>query len=725
MRKNILLLLLTLFSFSAIHAEKDGNIEWNLSNDGTLTISGSGDMPNYSKNINNVTTVPWFPQRYLIHTVVIKHGVTNIGNYAFFQCTNLTSITIANSVTSIGEEAFFLCQALTSIAIPNSVTSIGEFAFSDCSGLTSITIPNSVTSIGGQAFAGCKALTSIAIPNSVTSIGDGAFSSCSGLTSITIPNSVTSIGERAFCDCSKLTSITIPNSVTSIGEYAFRDCSGLTSITIPNSVTSIGKAAFLNAGLISITIPNSVTNIGICVFYGCSALSSIIVEEGNVKYDSRDNCNAIIETKSNTLIAGCKKTVIPNSVTSIGSYAFYGCSSLTSIAIPNSVTSIVDYAFAECSGLTSITIPNSVTSIGNRAFYSCSWLASITIGNSVMSIGNEAFAHSELTSISIPNSVTSIGYRAFFMTPLSYLTFKGSTPPEFGEECFGEYTIANLSHGTISVPSTSIDAYKKALEGFGLSGRIYANPKLLYLTDNASYTQDSQVEGAEVSYTRNFTNTNWQALYLPFSLNYEDWKDDFEIAYINAISQEDNNDDGKIDKTVLEFVKMTGGSTAPNTPYLIRAKKTGEKTISVENTTVYPAEKNSIDCSTTTATFTFTGTYNDISSYLSLMVNTFYVIDGDKLSRATISKHPKAFQWYMTIKSRNDDYAEYDSNTAKEITISVLDDEEATGIRQMQMTNDELPVYNSSVYDMNGRKINENSLKPGMYIKNGRKIIVK
>ena len=316
--------------------------------------------------------------------------------------------------------------------------------------------------------------------------------------------------------------------------------------------------------------------------------------------------------------------------------------------------------------------------------------------------------------------MTSIGDYAFDgCSGLTSITFEGSRHPKFGNDVFDDVDKSI----PVYVPSISIDAYKNALEGFGLSN-IQAIPPIS-LKDNEAYTQDSQVDGVDVSYTRNFTNTKWQALYLPFSLKYEDWKDDFEIAYINAISQEDNNDDGKIDKTVLEFVKITGGSTAPNTPYLIRAKKTGEKTISVENTTVYPAEKNSIDCSTTTATFTFTGIYNDISSYLSLMVNTFYVIDGDKLSRATISKHPKAFQWYMTIKSRNGDYAEYDSNTAKEITISVLDDEEVTGIRQMQMTNDELPVYNSSVYDMNGRKINENSLKPGMYIKNGRKFVIK
>ena len=326
---------------------------------------------------------------------------------------SITHETKTYSVTSIGEGAFSLCSGLTSVTIPNSVTSIGKGAFYYCSGLASITIPNSVTSIGDRAFSECKGLTSIVVESGNTKydsrencnaiIETASNTLLNGCKNTVIPNSVTTIGVEAFYGCSGLTTVTIPNSVTRIGDDAFRDCSGLTSIVvesgnttydsrencnaiietasntllygckntvIPNSVTSIGNYAFnYCSGLASITIPNSVTSISGRAFSGCSGLSSIVVESGNTTYDSRENCNAIIETASNTLVAGCKTTTIPNSVTSIGDYAFYNCSGLTSITIGSNVTSIGDYAFYNCSGLKDVyCYPTEVPETGSDAF---------------------------------------------------------------------------------------------------------------------------------------------------------------------------------------------------------------------------------------------------------------------------------------------------------------------------------------------------------------------
>ena len=242
----------------------------------------------------------------------------------------VTYMNRTRSVTSIGDGAFWSCSGLTSVTIPNSVTSIGDYAFHYCSGLTSVTIPNSVTSIGDYAFHYCSGLTSVAIGNSVTSIGDEAFSYCSGLTSVAIGNSVTSIGDKAFSYCGCLTSVTIPNSVTSIGSFAFTGCSGLTTVHISDIVAW-------------------------CGIDFKSDMANPLYFAHHIYMNGEE----------------IKDLVIPNSVTSIGDFAFTDCRGLTSVIIPNSVTSIGYRAFRSCSGLTSVTIGSSVTSIGDYAFEGC------------------------------------------------------------------------------------------------------------------------------------------------------------------------------------------------------------------------------------------------------------------------------------------------------------------------------------------------------------------
>ena len=287
MKKHLLLFVMMLLPLVASAHDIEVNnadgvtIYYNYINNGTeLEVTFRGSSYNdydYSNKYQGNVAIPE-EVTYMNRT----RKVTSIGNYAFYKCTGLTSITIPNSVTSIGGSAFYGCSKLTPITIPNSVTSIGDRAFEGCYGLkkvivkdiaawcgikfdgydsnplyyakhiysdedteiTNLIIPNSVTSIGNYAFEGCSSLTSITIPNSVTSIGEYAFYKCTGLTSVTIPNSVTSIGDHAFANCSGLTSVTIPNSVTSIGNSAFYGCSGLTSVTIGSGVTSIGEYAF-------------------------------------------------------------------------------------------------------------------------------------------------------------------------------------------------------------------------------------------------------------------------------------------------------------------------------------------------------------------------------------------------------------------------------------------------------------------------------------------------
>ncbi len=336
---------LNLTAYAAVQTGKCGdNVTYSLdTSTGVLTISGTGDMADYSGYDDSP-----FYYNSSVKTVIIENGVTSIGKHAFQGCASLISITILNSVTSIGDSAFYNCTSLTNITIPNSVTSISRHAFCNCTSLKSVTIPNSVTSIGSSVFYNCTSLTSIEVSgnNKNYSSLDGVLFNKDKSELITYPAGKTD-SEYA-----------IPNSVTSIGYGAFYACTSLANITIPSSVTSIGDHAF----------------------YNCTSLTSIEVSDNNKNYSSLDGV-LFNKDKSELITYPVGKTdseyAIPNSVTSVDSYTFDKCISLTSVTIGNSVTSIGEYTFLGCTSLTSVTIPDSVTSIGRYAFDGCTSLKDV------------------------------------------------------------------------------------------------------------------------------------------------------------------------------------------------------------------------------------------------------------------------------------------------------------------------------------------------------------
>ena len=480
-----------------------GELRWALSSDGTLTISGNGEMPDYP-----FARQPWFDYSSTITAVVINNGVTSIGTGAFYGCTGLTSVAIPNSVTNIGNNAFSGCTGLTSIVIPNSVTSIGSNAFSGCIGLTSVAIPNSVTSIETRAFYGCTGLTSVNIPNSVTSVNLSAFRLCENLISINVDNNngVYSSADGVLFNKTKTILLqypfgkagayTIPNSVTSIEKYAFDACTGLTIVTIPNSVNSV-------------ELP---------VFIGCSNLISIYVDNDHATYRSEDGV-LFDKTKTSLIkypIGRIGAYTVPNSVADIGN-AFYFCHGLTSVTFPSSVTTISQFAFSGCGSLiainvdsdhtayssedgvlfnktkttlikyplgrkgaytipnsvisigsssftsyndnlTSVNIPNSVTHIESNAFSFCHGLTSVAIPNSVIKIENNAFAHSSgITSVIIGSSVKEFGTEVFTGCPITDITIMSATPPQRLDWFFGS---GHLYSCTIRVPAVSVEAYR-------------------------------------------------------------------------------------------------------------------------------------------------------------------------------------------------------------------------------------------------------------------------
>lgn len=426
------------------------NVKWVLYDDGELKISGQGEM----KNFTSRSSSPWYKYAYsTIKKVIIKHGITSIGDYSFDNCRNLTHITLPNTITQIGKICFRDCSKLTSIEIPESVKSIGERCFFRCDSLATINIPYSITNIGYYAFDECENLEyiNVDLDNQNYCSLDGVLFNKNKTELIqytignerkeyVVPIGVTYIWSLAFYGCDNLLKINLPNTLVKIGDATFYGCKNLNYINIPNGVKYIGTN-FLGwcHSLERIFIPSSVTYIGSFAFENNKGLLSIDVDKNNLNYSSEEG--VLFSKDKSQLIRypeGNKTTeyVIPNNVIYVNMDAFRYCSNIESVTIPKNVKAIYGAAFSECTKLKNIKMENGLESIGEFSFQHCDSLEKIDIPSSVTYIGDYAFSFCDnLKSVTINNSNCTIYNHGYTISNTATIYgYKNSTAQAYAEK---------------------------------------------------------------------------------------------------------------------------------------------------------------------------------------------------------------------------------------------------------------------------------------------------
>ena len=667
------------------------------------TFSGAYTVPEDVQKIHAFA----FNNCKQLTSVVLPNGLKRIEDGAFWGCSNMTSANIPSGLTYLGSDAFRNASSLSSsIVLPSTLSEIGSSAFKRCTSLSNVTIENGVEIIGGSAFVDCSNLKSIDIPNSVYSLGTSAFESA-GLTSINIPESITEIQASVFYGC-KLTKITLPAGLKSIAAEAFADNgTNIEKVEIPESVISIGNNAFNGTNVKNFYINNipskidlnanspfKATGTSIHVFtlmknifenatnwsnYKGHFVADIeITHVESITLDSESM--TVLTTKTGKLNA----TINPEDAR---------VKDVTYTSSNNDIIAIVDakagtfIAGAE-EGEATITC---TANDGTDAFAQCKITVkksfvpatSVTLNktNASMEVGNSL----KLTATITPANAT---YKNIIWV---------SSDEDVAEVSNG--TVTAVGPGSATITAISGDGNVRAKCSISVTYGTYM------LTDGTEYTGEEDYYVKELTYSRVFKNDNWQCLYVPFDMSYNDWKDNFEVAIINNIHQYDDEDDGIIDRTEIEILYQKVGKTIKaHTPCMIRAKKADSNNaqkIIVNNATLKKAESKTLDCSSVTTKFVFHGIYSKLSG--SVMVeNGYYSMSKGKFAKATDPNgNLNGLRWYLEAIDRTTG----ESSLAKtgEISIVAIDEDEATGIANIENETDNKIV---SIFDANGRKMN-------------------
>ena len=694
--------------------DHESDVRWVLTGTSpnyTLTImkvGSTGAMANYGGD-----NQPWKDYRSDIKSVAIVNGVTTIGYGAFMACSNLATVTFdGNSQPIIFNQYAFCGCGFTSVTIPSNVTSIGDFTFSGCPNLTEVNIGKGVTSIEHHAFNSCPKLTTITVDTKNTKYDSR--DNCNAIIETTsntlvlgckdtfIPNTVTSIGDAAFWKCAGLTSIAIPASVTSIGASAFKECPDLTSVTFAtgSQLTSIGVLAFYDCkSLASIEIPASVTSIGIGVFNYCENLTTITVNTENTTYDSRDNCNAIIETTPKKLVAGCKNSTIPDGVTSIGKGAFRTIG-LTSVTIPVSVTSIEDEAFYNCTNLgKTYVLPTTVPTMGSDVFKYCNdenfaIIVPAAKYDDYCSASGWSSYQSKMKNgytVTCPDVITATGVGPLVQQGETVtLSGTGDIPTGY---LFGGYSVKDADGATVNVTETE-GVYTFTMPAADVT--VTTTWKMLTLADLAELALDETmqdvVKDGKLKMTVTPKNKYWTLacgvdLLLPKGV----------VVYKARM----NSTGTKVELTEIDATTLGGVLKANNG--VVIASTPGESydlVVSPNNsvTTLSNADAKSY------------GTDNELDPVLEdthFTTEDYFILTENKFVMVDISKDTKVPAGKAVLKVA--------AGSAKTRTLDVIDGE-TTGIASVVKSGEEEVWYN-----LQGQRISKPTRK-GVYILNGKKV---
>ena len=659
----------------------------------------------------------------------VPEDVQKIHAFAFNNCKQLTSVVLPNGLKRIEDGAFWGCSNMTSANIPSGLTYLGSDAFRNASSLSSsIVLPSTLSEIGSSAFKRCTSLSNVTIENGVEIIGGSAFVDCSNLKSIDIPNSVYSLGTSAF-ENAGLTSINIPESITEIQASVFYGCK-LTKITLHAGLKSIAAEAFADNGtnIEKVEIPESVISIGINAFNGTNVKNFYI---NNIPSKINLNANSPFKATGTSIhVFTLMKNIFENAtnwsnykghfvadieITHVESITLDSESMTVLTTKTGKLNATINPEDARVKDVTYTSSNDDIIAIVDAK--AGTFIAGAEEGEATITCtandGTDAFAKCKITvkkSFVPATSVTLNKTNASMEVGNSLKLTATITPANATYKNIiwvsSDEDVAEVSNGTVTAVGPG-NATITAISGDGAARAkctIVVSYQTLTLQDGTPYKETAVLPVGELTYKRNFKNTNWQPLYIPFRMSYEDWSDQFEVARWLNMHTIDTDDDGKADQWEMEFIRVKEGTLLENHPYLIRAKEEGEKTITLNNTTIYPAETNSIECASTEYAYEFKGAYEK-TDFPTDSDDRFLVMGKGRFGKGT---YINPYRVYLRISDKDGQLV-----TINEAKIIVLDEfgvEETTSINSLESDKNEI----TAVYSANG--IKQTSTKQGLNI---------